>query len=125
MKNSDIFGYSVYSQFVDEFDNAIERTPHTHPYNYDGFVLYRSGQNKEATATYYSDRLNQWDHEKTDRLCKKHFEPGSGAWPKQSPEKIEAFLSEWVEKPVKVILIMEYCNQASGYPVWRIDVKTS
>jgi hypothetical protein len=107
---------------VDEHGNQITRTPATHPYSYDGFVTHRLGKNEEAKDTIYSDRLLQWDYQKYNELSEKHFGNKSQNWYDRQPEKIEAFLRDWCEAPnLKLVLVMEYCNQSSGYPVWRFD----
>ena len=41
--------------YHDEYGNLVKRTKHTHPYNYDGFVLWESL--KKDSHTDYSDRL--------------------------------------------------------------------
>jgi hypothetical protein len=111
---------------IDEHGNRVVRTKLTHPYSYDGFVLHRFGSNKESNGTIYSDRLLQWDFAKHDRLCMKHFGNKGQYWDNRDPKLIEAFLRDWCKDPgLRLILVMEYCNQASGYPCWRFDYKTS
>lgn len=112
---------SYSSAYVDEHGNAVERTKSTHPYSYDGFVSWRGGKNEEVTGTVYSDRLLQWDYAKTRSLMAKHFGNDGDYYSNRSPENIQSFLSEMFGHEVKLILIMEYCNQSSGYPVWRFD----
>lgn len=110
---------------IDEHGNVVSRTKETHPYNYDGFVQWRGGPNSAANGTIYSDRLLQWDYDKHNLLCKKHFGNRGQWWNQREPEKIEAFLRDWCDEPnLKLILVMEYCNQSSGYPCWRFDYHT-
>lgn len=109
---------------VDEFGNTVKRTKSQYPYSYDGFITYRNGKNKEVNTTVYSDRLKQYDYEKTDKLKLKHFGDKGDYYSGRSPKKIEAFLSEYLDKEVKIIFIMEYCNVPTGYPFWRFDIKT-
>lgn len=107
---------------VDEYGNPVERTKRTHPYSYDGFVMWRGGENKEANATIYSDRLYSQDWERHNELCLKHFGDEGQYWNYRKPKKIEAFLRDWTGKDaLKLILIMEYCNRSNGYPCWRFD----
>lgn len=118
------------SRFIDEFGRPVKKTKFTNPYGYDGFVQERCGENHEANGTVYTDRLLQWDYDKTRKLIKKHFKDtgidvGGDYWDKRPAKAVEGFLREWLEKPeLKVILIMEYCNLSNGYPVWRIDYHT-
>lgn len=114
---------------VDEHDNPVERSKEEYPYSYDGFVQERVLPNSEATSTVYSDRLLQWDYELTRKLMKKHFkdtgiDEGGDWWNNRSAESIQGFLRERLNKPnLLVVLVMEYCNVSTGYPVWRIDYK--
>jgi hypothetical protein len=110
---------------VDEHGNPVERTKEEYPYSYDGFVTWRGGENSEANSTVYSDRLRLWDRGKgkLDALLEKHFGDSSDHWFDRSPEAVEAFFQDYLNKPgLKLIFIMEYCNQATGYPLWRFDV---
>ncbi len=109
---------------VDEYDNPVHKTKYEHPYSYDGFVTYRNGKNEEANITLYSDRLLQWDYNKTRELMKKHFGNSGDYYDNRSPKAIESFLAEYTNNPtLKLIFIMEYCNASNGYPVWRFDCK--
>lgn len=107
---------------IDEHGKPVTRTKATHPYSYDGFVTWRGGDNAEATSGAYSDRLMQFDRPKLIALSKKHFGDESDYWYSREPQAIEAFLRDWFENPLlKLILVMECCNQATGYPLWRFD----
>lgn len=122
----DIFAYG-YGAFRDEHGNVVRRTKYSHPYSYDGFVQERCGENSEANSTVYTDRLLQWDYKLTRQLIQKHFadtgiDVGGDYWGARSAKAIEGFLRERLGHPeLRVILVMEYCNVSSGYPVWRID----
>lgn len=108
--------------FVDEHGDPVKRTKYSHPYNYDGFVLWRGGENEEANGTIYSDRLLQWNWNKHNKLCKKHWGNEGQWWDQREPEKVEAFLRDWTEyQDLKLIFVMQYCNQSNGYPYWRFD----
>lgn len=109
------------SQSCDEYGNPVQRTKYTHPYSYDGFVLWMSKEYSptQAAGTVYSDRLYEWDYEKAVRLGKQHE---IKRWDNTDPKRIEAFLRDWNENPrLRLVLVMEYCNHASGYPCWRFD----
>lgn len=116
-------GYVFRHTEVNEFGNPVSRTKSEYPYSYDGFVTYRNGDNSEVNGTIYSDRISQQDYSKTERLKKKHFGDTSDYYSNANPKKIESFLSEYLDRDIKLILIMEYCNVSSGYPVWRFDIK--
>lgn len=106
----------------DEFGNAVRKTKSSHPYSYDGHVSWRGGKNEETNSTIYSDRIFEQDSKKHDELCQKYWGNRGQRWGSRSPESIESFLKEWTgQKDLKLILVMEYCNQSSGYPLWRFD----
>lgn len=110
---------------VDEHGQQVNRSKRDYPYSYDGFVTWRGGENDEAASTIYSDRLLQWDYEKHNDLCLKHFGNEGQYWDSRSPSKIEAFLRDWTgNQALRLILIMEYCNVSNGYPCWRFDYAT-
>lgn len=108
--------------YVDEHDCPVERTKEEYPYSYSGFVLHRLAPNQDATGTVYTDRLYQWDAKKHDRLCEKYFGDTGQYWQNREPGSIEGFLREYLGIPgLRLVLVMEYCNVSSGYPVWRLD----
>ncbi len=112
------FGYGYRSGAVDLDGNRVKRTKQEYPYSYDGFVLTRYGKNSEINGCVYSDRLNQWDYDLTSRLMKKHLDQHQG-WSGQSLEAIQSFLRERLDLPnLRLIVVMEWCNMASGYPLW-------
>jgi hypothetical protein len=129
MHKNTLSGYGGYSCFhlisqVDEYDNPVVKTKQEFPYSYDGFVTYRAGKNEEANQTAYSDRLMQEDYKKARTLMQKHFGETGDWWNSRNPEKIEAFLQEWLgDTGLKLILMMQYCNQSNGNPYWRFDYK--
>lgn len=98
------------SHYCDEHGNPVARTKHTHPYSYDGFVIWKSNDYhpRLPAGTIYSDRLLEWDYEKTQRLGERHQ---IQRWDNTPPERIQAFLRDWNEDPnLRLVLVMEYCN---------------
>lgn len=111
---------------VDEFDKPVLRTQAEYPYSYDGFILHRLGKNEEANATIYTDRLSSWGYEKKQTLSKKHFNDTGDDWSNRKPSAIQDFLREYTgDGELKLIFVMQYCHLSSGYPLWRLDYKTS
>jgi hypothetical protein len=109
---------------VDENGRRVTRTKITHPYSYAGFVQERVLPQEEATATVYTDRLLEWDYDLTRKLQKEHFGNDGDYYDKRSAAKIQEFLRERLTRPtIEVVCVMEYCNQSTGYPTWRIDYK--
>jgi hypothetical protein len=111
-------------QCVDEYGKPVERTKEEYPYSYDGFVVWRGGENGEANSTIYSDLLRRWDKNGVlDTLLKKHFGNTGDYWDNREPGAIEAFLKDYLGKNnLRLIFVMEYCNMSNGYPLWRFDV---
>jgi len=113
---------------VDIDGNLIERTKHSHPYSYDPFTIWRVLPKECETGSFYTDRMFQWDHALTTELIKKHFNTQSQRFDGYTAEQLEPFVRERFNKPnLKVAALREYCNQATGYPVWLItysDPKT-
>lgn len=98
------------------------RTKFTHPYSYDPILQWRGSE--VANGTVYTDRLLQWDYDKHNRLCEKHFGNRGQHWDNRDPAKVEAFLQDYLNEPgLKLCSITEHCNQASGFPLWRLDYR--
>ena len=120
-----IFGYFDYKN-LDREGNIPSRTKSSHPYSYEPFVTYRNGENKEINDTVYSDRLYQWDYEKYNKLCEKHFGDKGQYFSNRDPKNIENFLKEYYNNDsLELILIEEGCNYSSGYPYWIFSSKIS
>lgn len=114
--------------YLDRKGFPIERTPHSHPYSYDSFVVWKKHATggPKGNGSIYSDRLLQWDFPKHDALTTKHFGDRGQYWRERNPKKIEAFLRDWCEDPKLVLLeIVEECNRSNGYPCWAFIFKAS
>lgn len=118
MTGLDYLGTAMYGTVGPDGDPII-RTPLTHPYNYDAFVLWDNGH--PARNTVYSDRLYQWDADKHNALCEKHFNSRGQYWNKRDPKTIEAFLCDYLGENIELCRVSEYCNPSNGYPCWRFD----
>ena len=95
-----------------------------------GVVFYYSpcifDNGQKATNTVYTDRLYQWDYEKHNDLCKKHFGNQGQYWSDRKTELIEAFLRDYMDdQSIILCRIEKHQNQATGYPLWRFDYTTS
>lgn len=107
------------SRFLDLNGKPIKRTPFSHPYNYDEYVIWKDENfNKEKYSAVYSDRLYQWDWEKYNRCCQEVFENQGQMFYQREPKEIERFLSMYFDKEIKLTAVMQGCNQSSGFPYW-------
>lgn len=97
------------------------RTKLTHPYSYDPITQFRS-PDVQANGTVYTDRMLGWDSNKLNTLSEKHFGNRGQHWDRRGPLQIEAFLRDWFEcSELRLSAVIEYCNQSTGYPTWRLD----
>ena len=100
-----------------------EKTKSEYPYSYDPYFIYFNEEAKvEPTGTIYTDRMLHQDWDKHNELCRKHFGNEGQYWHDREHKKIQAFLSDWVGKPVILIANIQYCNISNGYPHWRFDL---
>lgn len=98
----------------DEYGNPVEKTKEEYPYSYDAFVVYGRRDEEKCNGSVYTDRLYQWDHEKTKSLNIKDWTSNF--------KGIEAFLREWQgHEKLELLQVVEYCNVSNGYPTWRLD----
>jgi hypothetical protein len=109
-----ITDYGYYGE-RDLYQGRQRRTQQSHPYSYDPFVIF-GRENKEDRAV-YTDRLRQWDCEKYERLVAQHFAERGHLNPHDSVN-VQAFLSDYMGKPINLTCIMQHCNAATGYPLW-------
>lgn len=111
------------SDFDREIESPMSPNRMKNLYNYDPMTVYQDRDYSSYTDchTVYSDRLHQWDHEKFNKISTAKFGNDGHYWNNRSPRLISEFLSEYFGHSVKVVQIIEYCDQSSGYPVWRFD----
>lgn len=108
-------------QRVDLQGNVVERTKEEYPYSYDSYVVNRYGENDEINNTMWSDRLKQWDHEKFNECWERHCEGEN--FKSASKQQLTNFLRDYTDDPqLELIVLMESCNQASGFPLWIMHV---
>ena len=107
------------SKFVGLDGKPVKRTPFSHPYSYDEYVIWKDDDaNLNQSIAAYSDRLFQWDSEKYNKCCEETFKNKGQYFYEREPEEIQKFLSLYFEKEVKLTAVVQACNQATGYPYW-------
>jgi len=113
-------GFGLY---VDMEGRDVERpkSEHQYRYTYSPFVVRRYGTNDEISCADYTDRLRQWDHEKHDRLYKKHLSGKS--WATASKSSVESFMRDYHDdQTIRLIVVQEHCNMATGFTLWCIHI---
>lgn len=104
-------------EYVDWDGNEVKRTPMEYPYSYEPHVIAKIDHNYQGAV--YSDRLYQWDYEKYNRLCQKHFNDEAQSWDHRPFDKIEEFLADYFNNQnLKLVGIMKGANYSNGYPYW-------
>jgi len=119
----DEFGNLVNYFYRDENGNLVNRTKEKYPYSYDFFVTYDNRSKVITNNTVYSDRMWEWDSVKYDKCTKEIWNDCRQVFFNSSPQDIEKFLQLYFNNGNLILtLIMEGCNQSSGYPLWRFDM---
>lgn len=73
----------------------------------------------------YSDRLLQWDWDKHNELCMKHFGDESQWWDNRNVEKIQDFLRDYLDDDSIILCeILKDKNRSNGYPIWLFQYKS-
>lgn len=101
-------------------DHGKFKSKQSHPYSYDPILIW-GDEHEASSGSIYTDRLLQWDYDKHDELCEKHFGNRGQYWNDRDPKLIEAFMQDWVGNPnLKLVYITEFCNVSNGYPCWLL-----
>lgn len=87
---------------------------------YGGTIQFEKKTDSSAIQTIYDDRIRQWDWNKNEELCKKHFGNSGQDWSYRKPEKIQEFLADYLGKQIELIRIVRYPN-TNGWYNWRFD----
>lgn len=106
--------------YVDLHGNKIVRSPSTHPYSYDAYVLYKSDDFEFNHTGTYHDRMMTSDYELYTKAYKQVWpdsESGSDFGSKSSKD-ISRFLSQYFNVPVKLTALLQGCNVGTGNPYW-------
>jgi len=110
-------------QYLDENGFPVKRTPITHPYSYDAYVIW-GAKNKDSHGV-YTDRLLQWDYKKHNELCKLIWDNTSQLWDSRQPKDIQTFLRKYNnDENIILTMVMKCYNVSNGYPVWILFYRT-
>lgn len=108
------------SMFTDLYGNPVERTPYSHPYSFDQYVIWKSNvfdKNKIYSAE-YSDRMLEWDREKFSKCTREVFGNQKQYFDDREPKDIEKFLIKYFGHELKLVAVEKCCNVPTGYPIW-------
>lgn len=98
----------------------VERTPRSHPYSYDEFVLFKAVDFNEMDSWVYSDRMLQQNSKAFKDAVHEVWPEKSGSqmFYDRKPEDLTRFLSLYFGKKVKLTAVLRGCNVSNGYPYW-------
>lgn len=106
--------------FTDLYGKPVERTPFSHPYSFDPYVIWKSEEfniNKIYSAE-YSDRMLDWDIHKFEKCSQEVFGNQKQYFDDRDPKDIEKFLIKYFEHDLKLVAIEKCCYFPTGYPIW-------
>lgn len=108
------------SHYFDLDGGPVERTPQTHPYSYEEFVVFKSPDFKEDDIAVYHDRMLQWDWGAFSKSVRTVWPdtPHSQMFGGKTPKDIERFLGLYFGKRVKLTAVLQGCNVSNGFPYW-------
>ena len=111
------------SPFVDIDGKAVRRTPYSHPYNYDTYVLHKSSSfNKKSDYVVDSDRMMSRNLNLFGESVKAAGRTGQLLY-NITLEEASLLLSRYYGQDLVCTCILENCNQSSGYPYWTFFYK--
>lgn len=121
----DIYGRNCGPMYLDLNGEPVKRTPRTHPYSYDEFVLYKSDDFDQMDSMVYHDRMLQWDREAFGKAASEVWPkaPGSQMFSGKSPEDINRFLNLYFGTEVTLTAVLQGCNAGNGFPYWIFAYK--
>lgn len=121
----DSYGESAGPLYLDLNGKPVERTPWSHPYSYDDFVIYKNEDFDPMDSMVYHDRMLQWDREAFGKAASEVWPnaPGSQMFSGRKPEDINRFLNLYFGKEVRLTAVLQGCNVGNGFPYWIFAYK--
>lgn len=103
----------------------VERTPMTHPYSYDEFVIFKSKRFEKTDCMVYHDRMMQWSGSAFSKAVREVWpdKPHSQMFSGKKPEDINRFLNLYFGKEVELTAVLQGCNVGNGFPYWIFAYK--
>lgn len=105
---------------LDLSGEPVKRTPWSHPYSYDEFVIFKSERFDPMDCMVYHDRMLQWDREAFSKAVCEVWpdKPHSQMFNGRKPEDINQFLNLYFGKKVELTAVLQGCNVGNGFPYW-------
>ena len=118
-------GHCFEHLYMDLNGNPVKKTPRTHPYSYDDYVLYKSEDFDPMDSMVYHDRMMQWDREAFGKATREVWPKGSwsNGFAGKTAEDINRFLNLYFGKEVKLTAVLQGCNFGNGFPYWVFAYK--
>lgn len=90
--------------------------------HYEGPSVIYGSKNTKYDHVIYSDRMYRLNHEKMDKLVKKHLNKGQmELFDGVNISDVENLLNEYLNyKDVKVVMIEKDINVSNGFPYWVV-----
>ena len=105
--------------FVDLDGHPVGRTPWTHPYSFDTYVLYKAKDFRGDDHMEYGDRMMSWDWEGFHNAIREVWSDGHGQmFDGDRPEELEKFLCLYHKHPLHLTAVLKGCNVSNGCPCW-------
>lgn len=103
----------------------VERTPISHPYSYDEFVVFKSRRFEKTDCMVYHDRMMQWSGSAFAKAVCEVWpdKPQSQMFSGKRPADINRFLNLYFGKEVELTAVLQGCNVSNGYPYWIFAYK--
>lgn len=111
--------------YLDLNGRPVKRTPASHPYSYDEFVIFKSERFEKTDCMVYHDRMMQWSGSAFSKAVREVWpdKPHSQMFDGKKPADINRFLNLYFGKEVELTAVLQGCNVSSGYPYWIFAYK--
>lgn len=117
----DCFGEQNVCGYKNLEDKSVEKTPFSHPYSYDEFVIYKDPELfKKGQYAAYSDRLWEYDHKHFEACTEQVWGDHGQLFDQRAnnPSLVEKFLTLYNRTTTILTAIVQGCNVGNGNPYW-------
>lgn len=111
--------------YLDLNGRPVKRTPASHPYSYDEFVIFKSERFEKTDCMVYHDRMMQWSGSAFSKAIREVWpdKPHSQMFNGKKPADINRFLNLYFGKKVELTAVLQGCNVGNGFPYWIFAYK--